>query len=140
MTDSPAQQPDQTITVPVFQEQLSVEARTVDTGRGVRVYKTVHEQPVTIDETLRHDETTVRHVAIDRLLEPGSTPPAMRHEGDVLIIPVLEEVLVVERRLRLKEELHITRTHREETYTETVTLKSEHVAVERFDDLDPSQK
>ena len=38
----------------------------------------------------------------------------MREEHGTLIVPVLEEVLVVEKRLMLKEEIHI-RTHRVET-------------------------
>ena len=33
----------------------------------------------------------------------------MREEGDVTIIPVLEEIVVVEKRLVLKEELHVRR-------------------------------
>ncbi|GAA5231440.1 hypothetical protein GCM10025794_34850 [Massilia kyonggiensis] len=49
-------------------------------------------------------------------------------------MPILEEVLVVERRLRIKEELHITRTRREEHHVDTVMLKSEQVSVERFDE------
>jgi hypothetical protein len=49
---------------------------------------------------------------------------------------VLEEVLVVERRLRIKEELHITRIRREERHVESVLLKSEQVSVERFDEHD----
>jgi hypothetical protein len=52
------------------------------------------------------------------------------------VVPVLEEVLVVERRLRIKEELHITRIRREERHVESVLLKSEQVSVERFDEHD----
>lgn len=125
---------DQLVKVPVVEEQLSVATRAIDTGRGIRVHKTVHALPVTVDETLAHDEMDVRHVPVDRLLEDGETVPASRYEGDVLIVPVLEEVLVVERRMRLKEELHITRIRREESHTETVMLKVEQVTVERFDE------
>jgi len=49
-------------------------------------------------------------------------------------VPVLEEVLVVERRLRIREELHIARIRHEERHVDTVTLKTEHVSVERFDE------
>lgn len=41
--------------------------------------------------------------------------PEIRTEGDVTIVPVLEEVLVVEKRLVLKEELHIRRRVAAET-------------------------
>ena len=119
--------------VPVIAEQLAVGTRTVDTGRGVRVHKTVVEQPVTIDERLARDEVEVRHVAVDRIVALEEAP-ANRYEGDTLIVPVLEEVLVVERRVRIKEELHITRIRREEHHQEEVVLKAEQVSVERFDE------
>jgi stress response protein YsnF len=131
-TPPPRQEP---VTVPVIEEQIAVGTRTVDTGRGVRIHKTVSEQPVTIDEELLRDEVEVRHVPVDRLVGADEAP-ATRYEGDTLIVPIVEEVLVVERRLRLKEELHITRHRRPQRHAETVILKSEQVSVERFDGAD----
>lgn len=125
--------PQESQRIPVVEEQLAVGTRVVDTGRGVRVHKTVTEQPVTIDERLMRDEVDVRHVPVDRIVALEEAP-ATRYEGDTLVVPVLEEVLVVERRLRIKEELHITRTRHEERYQDTVPLKSEQVEVERFDE------
>jgi stress response protein YsnF len=131
-TPPPPQEP---VTVPVIEEQMTVGTRTVDTGRGVRIHKTVSEQPVTIDEELLRDEVEVRHVPVDRIVAADAAP-ATRYEGDTLIVPIFEEVLVVERRLRLKEELHITRHRRPQRHAETVLLKSEQVSVERFDGAD----
>jgi stress response protein YsnF len=119
--------------VPVIAEELAIGTRTVDTGRGVRVHKTVVEQPVTIDERLARDEVEIRHVPVDRIVAPDEAP-ANRYEGDTLIVPVLEEVLVVERRVRIKEELHITRIRREDHHQEEIVLKAEQVSVERFDE------
>jgi stress response protein YsnF len=68
---------------------------------------------------------------VDRVVALAEAPSA-RQEGDTLIIPVLEEVLVVEKRVRIKEEIHVTRTAREEPYRATVALRSEQVAVERL--------
>jgi len=121
------------LTIPVVAEQLAVGTRTVDTGRGVRIHKTVIEQPVTIDERLVRDEVEIRHVAVDRIVAPEEAPTT-RHEGDTMIVPILEEVLVVERRVRIKEELHITRIQREETHREAVVLKAEQASIERFDE------
>lgn len=119
--------------IPLVEEQLAVGTRVVDTGRGVRIHKTVSEKSVTIDEPLAHDEVDVRHVPVDRIVALDDAP-ATRYEGDTLVVPVLEEVLVVERRLRIKEELHITRIRHEERYHDTVPLKAEQVQVERFDE------
>jgi len=121
------------LTIPVVAEQLAVGTRTVDTGRGVRIHKTVIEQPVTIDERLVRDEVEIKHVAVDRIVALEEAPTT-RHEGDTMIVPILEEVLVVERRVRIKEELHITRIQREETHREAVVLKAEQVSIERFDE------
>jgi len=127
-----------TITVPVFEETLSVGTRQVDTG-GVRIHKTVTERPATIDERLSREEMVVEHVPVDRIVAANEAP-ATRYEGDTLVVPVLEEVLVIERRVRIKEELHITKVRREERHLETAVLKSEQVSVERFDEPGPSME
>ena len=123
--------------IPVIEEQLEVDTRVVDTGRGVRIHKTVSERPVTVDERLARDEVEVRHVPVDRIVAPEDAP-VTRYEGDTLVVPVLEEVLVVERRLRIKEELHITRIRHEERYHDTIVLKNEQVEIERYDDAGTS--
>jgi stress response protein YsnF len=121
------------IVIPVQQEEAWIEKRIVDSGRGVRIHKTVAEHSCLIDERLMREHVEVNRVPVDRIV-PLDQAPATRQEGDTLVIPVLEEVLVVERRLRIKEELHITRTRREEPHAEHVLLKSEQVSVERFDE------
>jgi len=137
MSDEAKPQEDTALKVPIFEEELSVDIRTFDTGRGVRVNKTVTEQPVTVDELLMHEQVDVHRVAIDQVLESGAALPTARYEGDVLIVPVLEEVLVVEKRMKLKEELHITRTRIEASQAQTVVLKKERVSIERFDESNP---
>jgi stress response protein YsnF len=130
----------ESIVIPVIQEEAWVEKRTVDTGRGVRIHKTVVEHPYQIDERLLREGVEVSHVPVDRIVALDQAP-VTRYEGDTLIVPIVEEVLVVERRLRIKEELRITRTRREERHAETVMLKAEQVSVERFDESgdNPSQ-
>ena len=121
--------------IPVFEEQQTVGTRVVETGRGVRIHKTISEQPVVIDERLVRDEMEIERVPVDRIVALEDKP-ATRYEGDTLVVPVFEEVLVVERRLRIKEELRITRIRHEERYQDTVSLKAEQVEVERFDDAE----
>jgi stress response protein YsnF len=127
------------VTLPVHREELHIGTRTVDTGRGVRVHKAVVEHPCVIDKTLLHDQVDVKHVPVDKIVSLEEAP-ASRYDGDTLILPILEEVLVVEKRLRIKEEIHITRTQREERHSETVLLKSEEVSVERFDEASDSMQ
>jgi len=123
---------------PVTQEALQVGTRTVDTGRGVRLHKTVSETEQLVDLPLLRDELAIEHVAIGQVVA-GSTPPSMRYEGDTLVVPVLEEVLVVQKQLLLKEEVRITRVRRSVRAPQSVKLKSEQITVERFDESGKTQ-
>ena len=132
-TNSPENVEDGTLVLPVVREELQVGVRQVDTGSDVRIHKTVSEQAHHIDQSLLRDAVEVKRVPVDRIVALSEAPVA-RQEGDTLIVPVLEEILVVEKRLRIKEEVHITRTTRQEQFTDTVFLRTEHVSVERFGD------
>jgi uncharacterized protein (TIGR02271 family) len=117
------------LVLPVIQETLAVETRPVETGR-IRIRKVVHEREELVDPPLLRDEVKIERVPINRVVE-GPLP--VHYEGDTMIISLLEEVLVVETRLLLKEEVHIT-TRRTETHTpERVTLRHEDVTIERVD-------
>jgi uncharacterized protein (TIGR02271 family) len=116
------------LVLPVIQETLDVETRPVETGR-VRIRKIVREWEELVDPSLLCEEVEIQRVPVNRVVA-GPTP--VRSEGDTLIIPLFEEVLVVEKRLLLKEELHLT-TRRVETHTpRRVTLRREEAIVERI--------
>jgi uncharacterized protein (TIGR02271 family) len=123
---------DTQMTFPVLREEIEVDTRLADTGRGVRLRKTVSVHEQVIDEPLLHDELTVERVPVDALVAADEAPRT-RYEGDTLVVPILEEVLVVQKKLRLKEEVRITRHKREVHQPQTVSLRAEHIAVERFD-------
>ncbi len=117
------------IVVPVVAEEAEISRRTVETGR-VRVRKTVRTTEKVVDEPTFREEVEVERVPINRMIETAVAP---RQEGDTLIVPLLEEVLVVETRLMLREELRITRKRVEHRSPKTVTLRSEEATVERSD-------
>lgn len=118
---------------PVMEEELHVAKRVVDTGRGVRIHKTVSEREELIDHPLLRDELTVEHIPVGRVVE-SDHPPQMRYEGDTLVVPVLEEVLVVQKQMLLKEEVRITRQRHQVQVPQSVLLRSEQITVERFDE------
>jgi uncharacterized protein (TIGR02271 family) len=113
--------------IPVAREELSVDKRTVETGRIV-VCKTVTTGSEKVEVPLAHDEIDIERVAIDRVVEQL---PEQRYEGDVLVIPVLEEVVVVKKQWVLKEELRLRKRSVQTTQEETVALRTEHVEVGR---------
>ncbi len=113
--------------LPLLAERVSVSRRRVETG-GVRVSVTTRVNEQVIEEDLVHERVEVERVPIDRVVE---TVPPIREEGDTTIIPVVEEVLVIERRLVLKEEVHVRRVTVRETHVEAVTTRAQEVAVTR---------
>ena len=92
--------------VPIVEETVGIEKRTVETGR-VKVRTFVDEERVRVEGDLRREVVDVERVAIGREVE---VEPVMREEGEFLIIPVVEERLVIEKRLFLVEELRVRRT------------------------------
>lgn len=117
------------VVVPVVAEEIAVSKRKVETGR-VRIRKTIRTIEQVVDEPLLLEEVVVERVPVGRAI---GAPIEPRQEGDTLIVPILEEVLVVEKRLILKEELRITRRRAEHHAPQTVTLRTEEAAIERFE-------
>jgi uncharacterized protein (TIGR02271 family) len=113
--------------IPVFEETLNVGKRVVETAR-VRVSRVTHDYQQQVDELLQQEKVEVERVPVDRPIE---AMPSVRQEGDVTIIPVVEEVVKIERHLVLKEEVHIRRVKLTERYQETVTLRRQEAVVSR---------
>jgi uncharacterized protein (TIGR02271 family) len=123
---------DEPMVVPVLVEELEVQKRPVETGK-VRITKVVHERETTVDEPLWHDDVAITRVPIQRVVE-GPVP--VREENDTTIISVVEEVLVVEKRWMLREEIHIRKQRIETHQPQRITLRSEEVQVERVPQAD----
>lgn len=122
--------------IPVIVEELNIVGkRSVETGR-VRISKTVNEREEVVTVPVMHEEVQVERVPVNEFV---NTPPPVSYEGETMIVPVIEEVLVVEKRLRVKEELRITRHAVETEASQPVTLRSENVQVERTGNQAPPE-
>ncbi len=71
-----------------------------------RAASTEDPLPAVPDEPLLREDCDIVRVPVRKLLDK---PAETRQEGDTLIVPLMEEVWVVEKRLMLREELHIRR-------------------------------
>lgn len=131
---------DDTEAVPVLEERLSLHRREVETGR-VRVRLRTEVEETRLQADLRSDAVEVERIPIGRQLAEGEKPPATREEegGKVLVIPILEEVLVVEKRLVLREELRLRRTSTSEPVETPVTLRRQHAEIDRLPPLQAEQ-
>ena len=116
--------------IPVVEEQLEVSKRTVASGGAVRLRKIVHEDAVTLDVPLNSEVVEVERIAVDRAVDADV---AVRYEGDVMIVPVLEERIVTRKQLFLVEEIRVTRRTRLESVPHDVALRREEVIAERLD-------
>ena len=122
------------VVIPVAREEASVARKVVEKG-AVRVRKVVREKVELIDEPLMHDEIDVEHVVVNRVVDAPKPP---REEGDVLIIPVYEEVLTVQRQWVLKEEVRLRRREVQSRHREEVVLREEEALVEHRKPRDPT--
>jgi uncharacterized protein (TIGR02271 family) len=128
MADTPEDRIEQ-IRVPVIEEELEVGKRRVESAR-VSVRTVPRERDELVEQPLESMEVEIERVAIDRQID---TAPEIRNEGETLIIPVVEERLVVEKRLFLREEIHVHRRRTVTQFRQNVTLRSQEVIVERRD-------
>jgi len=80
--------------IPLLAEEVTVSKQVVETGR-VQVARVTQEREQLIDELLAHETVEIDRLPIGRQVD---AMPAIREEGDTIVIPIVEEVLVVERR------------------------------------------
>lgn len=119
-------------TVPVIEEALTVETIAVDRG-GYRITKDVSTRQEIVDELRHTHRADIERRPIGRELGVDELPPEPRYEGDTLIVPVVEETLVIQKRLLLVEEIRITRKRDTTRQPRTFTLRKEEVHIERLE-------
>ena len=119
--------------IALVEERLEVGTREIERGR-VQIRTKVDTREELVETALRQDEVQVDRVPIDR---PVETVPVVREEDGVLIVPIMEERLVVTKQLFLKEEVRISSRTRLETVRQPVFLRSERVELSRDESPDP---
>jgi len=123
MPDDPAE-----MVIPLGEEVLRVGKRQVETGK-VRVSLTTETVEEIVRESLRTRRAEIERVPMDQEV---TAAPQTRQEGDVLIIPVVEEILVIERRLVLKEEIRLRFVDGEQPVEQSVARRVQSAMVERI--------
>jgi uncharacterized protein (TIGR02271 family) len=114
---------------PLYAEDLTVSKRQIAGGR-VQVSTVTSEDAIFVDETLNHERVQIDRIPIGRQVD--AVPP-VRQEGDTTILSVVEESIVIERRLILKEEVHIRRIHVSERHQEAVILRKQEAVITRIE-------
>ena len=96
--------------LPVVEERVRID-KTVEQGRTVTVTTRPVTETETLSQKLAHERVTVERVPIGQVV---SEMPSVREEGDLTVIPVVEQRARVVVEQVLVEEIHLRRT-REET-------------------------
>ena len=115
-------------TLPLAREELEVSKHLVPRAT-IEVRTVTEERPELVDVPVARERVEITRVPVGREVEAA---PAIREEGDLTIIPVVEEIIVVERRLRVKEEIHLRRVRSTERHRETVTVRAQTAVVTRI--------
>jgi len=123
------EQPDER-TLELREEELIVRRQMRDVGEA-HIRTRVEEVPARLEVEANAEEVEVEHVPAGQVVSQRVEP---YQEGDVLVVPVYEEQLVVTKRLLLREQLRIRRVTTTQRQLFEDTLKKERVEVE-----DPGQ-
>lgn len=124
--DSAANMDETVGTLKVVEEQLAVGKIAVP-GPTTRVHIETDTTQEHVEAMLRREEYDIETVTVGEVV---SAIPRIRKEGDVTVIPVCEERLVVRKEVILREEIRLTPRHTVESYEDTVELRRQHAVIE----------
>jgi uncharacterized protein (TIGR02271 family) len=118
------------IVIPVLAEELTVETHRVARGK-VQIHKRIETREELVDTPHVSEQVVVERIAVNKLVE--DVPPEPRTEDGVLIIPLIEEILVVEKRLLIREEVRVSKRRTTTNTPQKVVLRREVIDIERQD-------
>ena len=113
--------------IPLHGEEIVV-SRFKRESAVVRVATVTRNREQQVDAELTRERIEIERVPLGHVVD---AMPPVREEGDVIIMPVVEEILVVERKLVLKEEVRIRRIRSIEQHHETITLREQEAVITR---------
>lgn len=111
-----------------IQERLNV-TRVLREVERARVSVRTGTTEETITEDAWREAVEVRRIPVDEIVHQVED---VRTDGNETIIPIYEEIVVVERRLVLRERLHVTLRREETRIPQRVVLRHQFVEVERL--------
>lgn len=117
------------VVIPIAAEQVNVEVQRFQSG-VVAVHVLPRMRKERVEVPLKEEHVEVERVPVNRFVEKAEPP---RLEGNLTIVPIYEEVLVVERKLMLKEEVRIRRSIEVRRERHEIELRSEEAQVLRSD-------
>lgn len=124
------------IVIPLHAEEVSVGKKQVATGR-VKVSTVTHSRQQLIEQLLQSERVEVERIPVGKVVAQA---PDVRTEGDVTIIPVVEEAVVVQRQLVLKEEIRVRKTRQTHNYQGSVVLRQQQAVITHAPEDQPGRR
>ena len=123
------------VVIPLHAEEVSIGKKQVATGR-VKVSTVTHSREELVQQLLQSERVEIERVPMGQVV---AKVPEIRTEGDITIIPVVEETVVLQRQLVLKEEVRIRRVRETQNYQERVILRQQEAVITRVpEDANPA--
>jgi len=114
---------EQTLRIPLAAEELIVAKQPISWG-SVRVHKRVSSEEQSQSVSLYHEEAVIEHIS------PDQYDPNAPVNPDEVIVPIVEEQLVVEKRSVIKEYIRIRKTLVAQQQDVRETVRREYVEIE----------
>jgi uncharacterized protein (TIGR02271 family) len=126
------------LVIPVVAEELTVDIGRVARAR-VRVDKRVESREEVVDTPIVVEEVVVERIPINKVVEDLDAVPTMREEADTIVIPILEEVFVLQKQILVREEVRLVKRRKTSSVSQTVTLRREVLEIHRDDLTSPER-
>jgi uncharacterized protein (TIGR02271 family) len=114
--------------ISLVEERLNIDIQKIETGK-VQVHKKIVSEEISQQVPVTHEEIEVTHKAINQYVDAA---PAIRFEGDTTIISVVKEVLVIEKKLMLVEEIRLSKKQITTTTNVTEVVRKEEIEINRI--------
>lgn len=118
-------------TIQLVEDEVSVTKRA-EISERVKINTITDVIDHLVESSLTSETVSVERVPIGKVIEAGEAIPVATTVGDVTIIPIFEEIVVVEKRLFLKEELRLTRTQIEESVKIPISLRKQRAVIQHL--------
>lgn len=117
---------DEGATIPVIEQRVTVDVRPAP-EKTLRARRKIVTESRVVEVPVWQERIEVERVPVDQVVTEA---PSAHYEGDVLVIPCVEEIPVVEIRLRVREELRVRVVRERHVHRETVTLRRHDIEIE----------
>ena len=128
---APPPEAEQHEAIPLAEEQAEIGTTKVVDSR-IRINRSTTTAEKLLEAEMWREEVEIKHIQKNEVLAEGYFPQ-VRQEGDVLIVPVIEEQVEIIRRHILREEVHIHRMRKSEQFQQSVTLRSQEIEINKED-------